>query len=89
MAKLPPIQTLKACPHCGNADEFYVVQVYSGRGVYRRCFDGYQADNGGMYDCLNHRASKRAFCGDCDKPVASWDEATDSDAYLQERPRYA
>lgn len=36
MAKLPPIQTLSECPHCGG-DEFYVVQTYSGKGVYRRC----------------------------------------------------
>lgn len=33
MAKLPSIQEVRACPHCGNDDEFYVVQTYSGRGT--------------------------------------------------------
>ncbi|APB61018.1 hypothetical protein ACXHIE_005838 [Pseudomonas aeruginosa] len=88
MAKLPPIQTLSECPHCGG-DEFYVVQTYSGKGVYRRCFNGYRADNSHMYDGLNHKVGKRAFCGDCDKPVASWDDDADSGAYLKEHNRYA
>ena len=34
MSKLPPIQEVSACPHCGNDDEFYVMQTYSGRGIY-------------------------------------------------------
>ncbi|HEJ2342260.1 TPA: hypothetical protein ACWLUJ_005777 [Pseudomonas aeruginosa] len=83
MAKLPPIQTLSECPHCG-ADQFYVVQVYSGKGAYHRRFDGYSADNTDMYNCLNHRASKRAFCSECDRPVASWDETVDPKAYVKD-----
>lgn len=84
-AKLPPIQQVRACPHCGNDDEFYVVQRYSGQGVYRRCFDGYTTDNSHMYDCLNTKVSKRAFCGRCDKPVASWDEDTDHAYYTKQQ----
>ncbi|EOA3731036.1 TPA: hypothetical protein ACVFH3_006096 [Pseudomonas aeruginosa] len=83
MAKLPPIQTLSECPHCG-ADQFYVMQVYSGKGAYYRRFDGYSADNTEMYNCLDHRAGKRAFCSECDKPVASWDEGTDPKAYVKD-----
>lgn len=83
MAKLPPIQTLSACPHCGG-EEFYVMQVYKGKGAYHRRFDGYSADNTGMYDCLNVRVGKRAFCTDCHKPVASWDDNTDQGAYGKE-----
>lgn len=45
MANLPSIQQVTACPHCGNDDEFYVKQTYSGRGVYKRCFDGYITDS--------------------------------------------
>lgn len=80
MAKLPPIQSLSKCPHCGS-ETFYVMQAYAGKGAYYRRFDGYQAENSGMYDSLRHRISKRAFCGECKKPLASWDEATDSAAY--------
>ncbi|EPQ6932490.1 hypothetical protein ACUVZD_000133 [Pseudomonas aeruginosa] len=80
MAKLPPIQTLSECPHCAS-EEFYVVQVYSGKGSYHRRFDGYTADNAQMYDCLSQRVGKRAFCSECHRPVASWDEAADPAAY--------
>ncbi|WP_326430338.1 hypothetical protein VQ574_21685 (plasmid) [Stutzerimonas frequens] len=78
--KLPPIQSLSACPHCGCA-EFYVEQTYSGKGPYHRTFAGGLGDNGEMYDCINHKAGKRAFCSDCREPVASWDEDKDADAF--------
>lgn len=84
MAALPPIQEVKACPHCGNDDEFYVIQTYSGRGVYRRGFDGIVTDNSQMYDCLNAKVSKRAYCASCDKPVAQWDEKADASRYNQQ-----
>jgi hypothetical protein len=83
-AKLPPIQEVRACPHCGNDDEFYVVQSYSGKGVYRRCFDGYATDNTEMYNCLTTKVSKRAFCGSCNKPVARWDEEADTKHYTKQ-----
>ena len=76
-AKLPPIQQVRACPHCGNDDQFYVVHRYSGQGEYRRCFDGSSGDNNDMYNCLAVKVSKRAFCDRCDEPVASWDEDAD------------
>ncbi|XLY90485.1 hypothetical protein ACK8QS_22740 (plasmid) [Ectopseudomonas mendocina] len=78
--KLPPIQSLSACPQC-ESDTFYVVQTYSGKGRYHRTFAGGLGENGEMYDCLNHRAGKRAFCSDCHQPVASWDESKDEAAY--------
>ncbi|WP_219096264.1 hypothetical protein [Pseudomonas sp. UMAB-40] len=85
MATLPPIHEVKACPHCGNDDEFYVMQTYSGRGVYRRGFDGYVTDNTDMYDCLSAKVSKRAYCATCHKPVAQWDEEADSPHYGKQR----
>lgn len=87
MAKLPSIQEVRACPHCGNDDEFYVKQTYSGRGVYRRGFDGYITDNSHMYDCLDAKVSKRAYCATCHKPVAVWDEDADSSNYTKELNR--
>lgn len=80
---LPSIQSLSACPHCGG-DEFYVVETYSGRSNYFRRFDKGQAYNGHMYDSLNSKAGKRAFCAACDKPIAKWDEGVDSPAYCEQ-----
>lgn len=85
MAKLPPIQTLSACPHCGY-EEFYVVQTYSGRGRYARRFDGIETYNGEMYDCLNVKAGKTAFCGRCDKRVACWNDEEDGNDYGKPEP---
>lgn len=87
MSKLPPIQEVTACPYCGNDDEFYVKQTYSGRGVYRRGFDGYVTDNSHMYDCLNAKVSKWAYCSTCDKPVAQWDDIADGQHYNKQHSR--
>jgi|GEM_PF-5919495 len=57
------------------------MQTYRGKGAYRRQFDGHVADNTEMYNCLTHHAGKRAFCVDCDRPIASWDESADADSY--------
>lgn len=78
--KLPPIQSLSACPHC-EGDQFFVVHTYRGKGGYHRTFGGGLGDNSGMYDTLHHQAGKRAFCSDCHNPVASWDEDKDDAAY--------
>ncbi|MBF8164264.1 hypothetical protein IVE04_24170 [Pseudomonas mendocina] len=86
MAKLPPIHTLTACPHCGS-ETFYVMQAYAGKGVYHRRFDGFTTDNSGMYDALRHKAGKRAFCSECETPLASWDEDTDARQYCKDDSR--
>lgn len=85
MAKLPPIQTLKACPHCG-CNSFYVMQRYSGKGPYSRRFDGLVTANPEMYDCLATKADKTAFCDYCGKAVARWDEDADAPHYNKTRP---
>lgn len=81
---LPHIQDVKCCPHCGNDDEFYVIQTYSGKGKYKRGFDGFVTDNTEMYDCLDAKVSKKAFCESCDMPVAKWDEKLDSKEYTKQ-----
>lgn len=82
---LPHIDDVKCCPHCGNDDEFYVIQVYSGKGKYKRGFDGYVTDNSHMYDCLDAKVSKKAFCESCDMPVAKWDDKLDGTKYNETR----
>lgn len=79
-AKLPSITDVERCPHCGH-QEFQVAVRYSGRGVYRRRFDGKSADNTEMYDCLNSTEGKIAYCDACYKPVARWDQNSDGRHY--------
>lgn len=71
VTKLPSIQAVRAFPHCGNDYELYVKHTYSGRGVYRRGFDGHITDNSHMYDCIDTKVSKRTYFATCDKPVAA------------------
>lgn len=71
---LPTLAELTECPHCGG-DEYYVRYQFSGKGIYGRRYDGDQSvaaavDNSGMHDKLVMRPGKRAYCTDCDKPVA-------------------
>lgn len=37
-----------------------------------------------MYDCLNAKVSKRAYCATSDKPVEVWDDDADSSKYTKE-----
>lgn len=76
-AGLPPISDLKACPHCGS-DTFHVIQRYKGVGGYHRSFSGALADNTGMYDGLNHTVGKTAYCSNCRRSIARWDEEADA-----------
>lgn len=82
MAKrLPPITEVTACPHCGSTT-FYVEQTYKGPGIYHRSLIGEAGvDNSGMYDNLDIKVGKTAFCSDCHEPIAKWDEDANREAY--------
>lgn len=57
------------CPYCGH-DEYYVNYRYSGTGAYRYRFDGEDAENGDMYDCLKGTViGKFAYCCRCEKRI--------------------
>lgn len=57
------------CPYCGH-DEYYVNYRYSGVGAYRHRFDGKEAENGDMYDCLKDTVvGKFAYCCNCNKRI--------------------
>lgn len=77
---LPPIQSLKACPHC-SADGFYVEYEASGTVSEHRLFNGQPADNTSMYGGLRLKALATAFCSNCFKPIARWNEDLDIKAY--------
>ena len=80
-AKLPTLAELTACPHCG-CEEYYVRYQYSGKGVYGRSYNGNNegVNNSGMYDKLVMTPGKRAYCTDCDKPVAIYSGEHESDS---------
>lgn len=57
------------CPYCGH-DEYYVHYKYSGVGAYRYRFDGEEAENGDMYDCLKTTViGKFAYCCRCNRRI--------------------
>lgn len=57
------------CPYCGH-DEYYTNIRYSGLGIYRRRFDGEDANNEDMYDCLrNTTIGKFVYCCRCEKRI--------------------
>jgi transcriptional regulator with XRE-family HTH domain len=84
--RLPPIIEVESCPHCGH-DEFAVKQTYQGSGLYYRRLDGKEgADNTEMYNCLNHKVGKIAYCGMCEEPIGRWDETEHSKNYHKFNP---
>ena len=60
---------LEQCPYCGNNEEYYVKERYSGTCDYKHRFDGVEADNRGLYDHANHKSGKYAYCAACNKRI--------------------
>ena len=58
---------IKKCPYCGNDYDFYSKDYFYGSSYFYYRFDGGEAFNGNMYDFLNHKSGKYAYCGKCDK----------------------
>ncbi|MDN0082419.1 hypothetical protein QU487_06580 [Crenobacter sp. SG2305] len=74
VSNLPLITEVEACPHCGGS-EFVVKERYSGTVHYGRRFDGLAADNTDMWDSLDRKVGKVAYCRDCEKAVGQWQES--------------
>ena len=69
-----PKAPIKSCPHCGSEEGFYSKFSVSGSSVYRHNYDGSEAENSSMYDHINHRTSKYAYCQSCDKRLFKMSE---------------
>jgi hypothetical protein len=79
--KLPPIQSVKVCPYCGG-DQFYVVYVFSGKGMAHHLLNGEAgADSSGLHNGLKATPQKTAKCSDCNRSIGQWDETIDGPAY--------
>ena len=62
----PPI---KECPHCGS-DLFHIRLAVSGTIREHHRFDHRPACIGDMWESAITRQHKRAYCSDCERPIA-------------------
>ena len=56
---------IKECPFCGS-DKYYVSEYYYGKFEFTQSFREEECDNSGMYDGLQVRTNKRAYCKECE-----------------------
>ena len=65
---------MKKCPHCGSTESYYLkYQVYGSAKCYFN-FDGSEAENGDMYEYLQHKGGKVAYCSNCHKKICKAEE---------------
>lgn len=65
----PASTALLCCPHCSSTSGFYRVTIMKGKGSTNYTFDGSEAYNGGLHDCLSYTEQKRALCIGCSKEI--------------------
>ncbi|MET3658358.1 hypothetical protein [Sporosarcina psychrophila] len=68
---IPPIEK---CPHCASNEEFYSKLTITGSTVLYHNYDGSDAENSGLYDGLNEKQSKYAYCSNCHKRLFGMSE---------------
>lgn len=56
------------CPYCGY-DEYYVRATVSGTTSVFYRFDGSIGDNTHMWDYVQTREQKTAYCGNCQRKI--------------------
>ena len=61
-------ETITECPNCGF-DEYYLVCRMSGTGASHYRYDGGEAENSQMHDCLKYTDGKIAYCSNCQKKL--------------------
>lgn len=55
---------IKECPFC-SSDKYYVSEYCYGSYEFEESFTGEDCDNSGMYDGLNIKRNKSAYCRKC------------------------
>ena len=60
--------SMNKCPFCGH-DEYFVVCRMSGIGEYHYRYDGRDACNSTMHDCLGYTENKTMYCSQCRKKI--------------------
>lgn len=61
---------ITCCPHCGSEDGFYTLSDYINVRV-RSGFDGREMENGEMYDGVDIRYHRYAYCISCDGVICN------------------
>lgn len=67
---------MECCPHCESKEGFYGKYQYRGSGIVRFNYDGSETENGNMYDRLNTKESKYAYCLNCHKRLFEMSDIT-------------
>ena len=66
---------MNKCPYCNSVSGFYTKDYIYGSSVFFYNFDGSEAeDNSSIYDSLNFKKGKCAYCSECDKYLGYVDD---------------
>lgn len=72
------VAPINECPHCHSDEGYYTNNTYRGKGITRFNFDGSEAENDDMYDCLTDTESKYVYCLCCNKRLFKTEEISPS-----------
>jgi hypothetical protein len=61
------IAPIDKCPYCDSEEGYYIKEKVAGAIHFKTKFDGTESDNSDMYDHLEHKSSKSAYCVNCHK----------------------
>lgn len=60
---------IKKCLHCGSEEGYYTKDYAKGNARTYYLANGEFGDNEAMYDNLDHRCGKVAYCSQCHKKM--------------------
>lgn len=58
---------IKQCPYCESEEGFFTRMYAYGSVKHHIGFNGEERENGDMYEGLQHKGGKRAYCSNCRK----------------------
>lgn len=82
---LPSVHTVTECPKCGESEGFFIRSRVSGVIQIHFSFDGTGVDNSGMYDSVQHKDLKLAYCSICSNKLGRWDEESKTVVLTRQR----
>ncbi|MGE4282356.1 MAG: hypothetical protein AB7G87_01405 [Clostridia bacterium] len=65
------------CPFCESDSGFYTKEQVHGSINVRHNYDGSEAENGSMYECLSYKGGKFAYCLDCKRRLFKMSEISE------------
>lgn len=72
--KVDTVAPIDHCPYCGSDEGYYTKDYLCGSTRYNHNYDGTEAENGDMYESVEVKAGKIAYCVNCDKRLFRTDE---------------